>query len=63
MKKRKKKSGNKEKQDDTITIKPHYKHRVPHRPTRVHRNRKKYTRKGKTREQLRKELLPNNQKD
>jgi hypothetical protein len=45
------------KQPDAITIKPTYKHRVPHKPTRAHRSRKKYTRKGKTREQLRKELM------
>lgn len=30
-----------------ITIKPNYKHRVPFKPTQVHRNKKKYTRRGK----------------
>ena len=31
-----------------ITIKPNYKHRVPFKPTQVHRNKKKYTRISKS---------------
>jgi hypothetical protein len=55
MKKKIKKSKNE------ITIKRSYKHRVPHKPTRAHRNRKKYTRKGKIREQIEKELCSESQ--
>jgi len=32
---------------EKIKIKTHYKVRAPHRPTRVHKNKKRYTRKEK----------------
>ena len=40
-----------------------YKHRVPHKPTKVHRDKKKYTRKGKTRDQREKELIEDGDKN
>jgi len=40
-----------------IRIKKHTKQRAPHRPTRAHRDMKKYTRKGRASNQRRKELL------
>jgi hypothetical protein len=49
--------------EEKTKIKPSYKHRVPHKPTKVHRNRKKYTRKGKTRDQREKELIENGDKN
>ncbi|MEM2933197.1 MAG: hypothetical protein QXK80_01995 [Candidatus Pacearchaeota archaeon] len=36
---------------EKITIKPNYKHRVPYRPTKVHKNNKNYDRK-KSKEEL-----------
>ena len=48
------------KKKTVITVKPSYKRRVPHKPTRPHRDKTKYTRKGKPRNrrhnELRKEL-------
>lgn len=38
-----------------IIIKPNYKHRVPHKPTQVHKSQKKYDRKRSKRE-LKEEL-------
>jgi len=32
---------------EKIKIKPSFKTHLPHRPTMVHKNKKKYTRKGK----------------
>jgi len=46
-----------------IKIKPSYKHRVPHKPTKVHRNKKKYTRKGKVKNKKDKGLLENMKED
>ena len=43
----------KKERKEEIVVKPHYKHRVPHKPTIVHRDRKKYSRKGKTQDKLR----------
>lgn len=40
-----------------IKIKPSYKHRAPHKPTQVHKDKKKYTRKGKQKDKRRKEVL------
>jgi hypothetical protein len=40
-----------------IRIKRKIKQRTPHRPTRVHRDKSKYTRKGKRENERRKELL------
>jgi len=40
-----------------ITIKKTVKQRTPHKPTRAHRNRKKYTRKGRLSDKKRKELI------
>jgi hypothetical protein len=39
-----------------IKISPCYKRRVPHKPTRPFRDRKKYTRKGKVATRRKKEL-------
>ena len=47
----------KKKTEEKIKIKPNYKHRVPHKPTKVHRNKKKYIRKGKAMDKRQKELL------
>ncbi len=47
----------KKKTKEEITIKPSYKHRVPHKPTKVHRNKKKYTRKGKAKDKRQEEVL------
>gem|GEM_PF-1540417 len=47
----------KKKTKEEITIKPNYKHRVPHKPTKVHRNKKKYTRKGKAKDKRQEEVL------
>jgi hypothetical protein len=47
----------KKKKKEEIIIKPRYKHRAPHKPTQIHRNKKKYTRKGKPRDKRQKELL------
>ncbi len=46
----------KKKISEKIKIKPSYKHRVPHKPTRVHRDRTKYTRKGRVAERIRKKI-------
>jgi len=43
----------------TIKVKPRYKRRLPHKPTRVFRDRKKYTRKGKEAARHKKELAGN----
>jgi hypothetical protein len=40
----------------TIKVKPRYKRRLPHKPTRAFRDRKKYTRKGKVASRQKKEL-------
>jgi hypothetical protein len=53
----------KKKPEEKIKIKASYKHRVPHKPTKVHRNKKKYTRKGKTRDQCEKELIEDGEKN
>jgi hypothetical protein len=45
-----------QKSASTIKVKPRYKSRVHHKPTRVFRDRKKYTRKGKTATRRKKEL-------
>lgn len=50
------------KNEEEIKIKPSYKHRVPHKPTKVHRNKKKYTRKGKTKNKIRKEISSETEK-
>lgn len=50
------------KNDEEIKIKPSYKHRVPHKPTKVHRNKKKYTRKGKTKNKIIKEISSETEK-
>ena len=50
------------KNEKEIKIKPSYKHRVPHKPTKVHRNKKKYTRKGKTKNKVRKEISSETEK-
>jgi hypothetical protein len=47
----------KKKTKGEIIIKPSYKHRVPHKPTKVHRNKKKYTRKGKAKDKQQEEVL------
>ena len=39
-----------------ITVKPRRKRRAPHKPTQVHRDKTKYTRKGKTKDKRKKEL-------
>lgn len=46
----------KSKKKVTITIKPSRKRRAPHKPTQVHRDKKKYTRKGKDKDKRKKEL-------
>ncbi len=51
------------KNEEEIKIKPSYKHRVPHKPTKVHRNKKKYTRKGKTKNKVRKEISSEAEKE
>jgi hypothetical protein len=40
-----------------ISIKRNLRKRTPHKPTRVHRDRSKYTRKGRVSNKRRKELL------
>ena len=40
-----------------IHIKRRIKQRAPHKPTRVHRDKSKYTRKGRKANERRKELL------
>jgi hypothetical protein len=40
-----------------IRVKKEIKQRTPHRPTRMHRDRKKYTRKGRQSNRRRKDLL------
>jgi hypothetical protein len=40
----------------TITIKPSRRRRIPHKPTQVHRDKKKYTRKGKAKDKSQEEL-------
>jgi len=40
----------------TMKVKPRYKRRLPHKPTRAFRDRKKYTRKGKTAARRKNEL-------
>jgi len=50
------------KNEKEIKIKPSYKHRVPHKPTKVHRNKKKYTRKGKTKNKIIKEISSETEK-
>ncbi|MCK4250002.1 hypothetical protein KAX97_01035 [candidate division WOR-3 bacterium] len=50
------------KNEEEIKIKPSYKHRVPHKPTKVHRNKKKYSRKGKTKNKIRKEISSETEK-
>ncbi len=39
-----------------ITVKPSYKHRSPHKPTQRHRDKTRYTRKGRQRNQRQIEL-------
>ena len=39
-----------------ITIKPSRKRGIPHKPTQVHRDKKKYTRKGKAKDKHEQEL-------
>jgi hypothetical protein len=39
----------------SIKVKPSFKHRVPHKPTKVHKNKKKYSRRGKAKDRLRRE--------
>ncbi|MGB3340444.1 MAG: hypothetical protein WBB37_03070 [bacterium] len=39
-----------------ITIKPSRKRRISHKPTQVHRDKKKYTRKGKAKDKHEQEL-------
>ncbi|MBN2620497.1 hypothetical protein JXB22_05330 [candidate division WOR-3 bacterium] len=62
MKKKIKKSKKQKESKNVITIKPTYKHRVPHKPTRAHRNRKKYTRKGKIKDEQRTALAAGEEK-
>lgn len=50
------------KNDEEVKIKPSYKHRVPHKPTKVHRNKKKYSRKGKTKNKIIKEISSETEK-
>jgi len=45
-----------EKNKKTIKIERTYKHRVPHKPTRVFKDRKKYTRKGKVKDRFRRAI-------
>ena len=40
-----------------IRIKKGYKTRAPHRPTQIHQDKKKYTRKGRMQNRRRKALL------
>lgn len=40
-----------------IKIKPSYKYRTPHRPTKVHRSKKRYSRRGKKKDRLRREII------
>ena len=44
------------KEKTTIAVKPRRKRRAPHKPTRVHRDKTKYTRKGKIKNKRKKEL-------
>jgi len=41
----------------SIKIKSSYKRRTPHKPTKVHKDRTKYTRKGKSKDRRRKAIL------
>jgi hypothetical protein len=40
----------------TIKVKPKYRRRVPHKPTRAYRDRTKYDRRGKAAARRKKEL-------
>ncbi|MGB3479369.1 MAG: hypothetical protein WBB67_09430 [bacterium] len=53
----------KKKPEEKIKIKPSYKHRVPHKSTKVHRDKKKYTRKGKARDKRQIELIEDGEKN
>jgi hypothetical protein len=46
----------------TGKVRPRFKRRLPHKPTRAFRDRKKYTRKGKTGARHKKELSEKNDK-
>jgi hypothetical protein len=46
----------KEEKKEKTRVRLRYKHRVPHKPTRVHRDRTKYTRKGKVKRVVEKQL-------